>query len=313
MRRLLSILSLIVLISSCTHKGFCVYHPHKAIVTVEFDWNNAPEADPKGMCVMFYPIDGGDHLRYDFTGTNGGQIEITAGRSKVLCYNNDTEAVLFKGQNDFESHTAYTREGNIFETIFGNGHSVPKKGSEEERVVICPDMMWGRCIEEVEIIEYTESVITLYPDELTSIYTYEIRNVKNLKHASQMCATLSGMSGSLCVSTRSLGSESVTLPFEASFDNESTIYGRFLTFGHNEENADPHRMNLYVWMDDGQKLLYGSDSEHFNVTDQIHDAPDKRRVHIVIDGLDLPMPIENGHGFKPSVDDWDIIEGDIIM
>jgi hypothetical protein len=121
------------------------------------------------------------------------------------------------------------------------------------------------------------------------------------------------MSGGINLSTQRLFSESITLPLESSFDKISTIKGSFITFGHHEENPDPHRMLLYVWMDDGQKLLYGSDIDRFDVTDQIHNAPDKRRVHIVIEGLDLPQPIENGHGFNPSVDDWDVVEGDIMM
>jgi hypothetical protein len=128
-----------------------------------------------------------------------------------------------------------------------------------------------------------------------------------------MCATISGMAGGINLSTQDLHLENITLPLESTFDKVSTITGRFITFGHHEDNDAPHRMELYVWMDDGQKVVYGTEGERFDVTDQVHNAPDKRRVHIVIDGLDLPQPIENGHGFKPSVDDWEIVEGDIIM
>ena len=334
MRRLLSLIAPLLLLfcTSCTHKEFCIIHPHGTSVKVEFNWEGAPEANPEGMCVYFYPIDEGEPLRYDFIGTTGGVINITVGRYMVICYNNDTEGVLFRGKNDFCCHEAYTRDGNIFESIYGNGYAPPqKRDTEPERVVICPDMMWGSIAEEVEITEggisyickttkgegerfsNTGHIITLYPTELTSIYTYEIRNVTNLKHATQMCATISGMSGGVNVSTQGLFRESVTLPLESSFDKVSTISGRFITFGHNEENPDPHRMELYVWMDDGQKLLYGTEGDRFDVTDQIHNAPNKRRVHIVIDGLDLPQPIENGNGYKPTVDDWDVVEGDILM
>ena len=333
-RRIFAIILFTVLAVSCRHKELCLIHPHECSVYLDFDWTGAPEADPAGMCAFFYPAEGGEPRRYDLKGTSGGQISIKAGRYMVLCYNNDTEGVLFNGRNDFCCHEAFTREGNIFESIYGNGYAPPpQKGndSEEERVVICPDMMWGSIAVEVEIsesgvryicsttkgeharFESKEFRITLYPTELTCIYTYEIRNVRNLKHASQMCATLSGMSGGINLSTQRLFSESITLPLESSFDKISTIKGSFITFGHHEENPDPHRMLLYVWMDDGQKLLYGSDIDRFDVTDQIHNAPDKRRVHIVIDGLDLPQPIENGHGFNPSVDDWDVVEGDIMM
>lgn len=334
MKNLLSTAALLclILISSCTHKELCIHHPHGTTVRVEFDWTGAPEADPAGMCVFFYPVEGGEPRRYDFKGMTGGQIEITVGRYMVLCYNNDTEGVLFRGKNEFCCHEAYTREGNIFETIYGNGYAPPaKRSGEDERVVISPDMMWGSIATEVEIsengisyictttkgeatrVENTEHIITLYPTELTCIYTYEIRNVKNLKHATQMCATISGMAGGVNLSTQELHTESITLPLESSFDRVSTISGRFITFGHHEENNDPHRMELYVWMDDGQKLRFGTEGDRFDVTDQVHNAPNKKRVHIVIDGLDLPQPIENGHGFKPSVDDWEVWEGDIMM
>ncbi len=334
MRRIFSIVVLlcIVLMTSCTHKELCLHHPHDIKVRVDFDWVDAPEADPAGMCVFFYPADGGTPLRYDFKGMSGGQIEITVGRYMVICYNNDTEAVLFSGKNDFCCHEAYTREGNIFEPVFGNGYAPPtNRSTEDERVVITPDMMWGSKATEVEVTDFgvcytcttakgdtemtsnDEYVITLYPTELTCIYTYEIRNVKNLKHATQMCATISGMAGGINFSTHDLRTECVTLPLESSFDKVSTITGRFITFGHHEDTPDPHRMNLYVWMDDGQKYLFGTEGDRFDVTEQVHNAPDKRRVHLVIDGLDLPQPIENGHGFRPSVDDWDVWEGDIIM
>jgi hypothetical protein len=330
MKRIL--LLLLILTCSCTHKELCTHHPHDVKVRVDFDWMGAPEANPEGMCVFFYPIEGGQPRRYDFKGTKGGEINITVGQYMVMCYNNDTEGVLFRNKNDFCCHEAYTRDGNIFESIYGNGYAPPqKRGTEPERVVICPDMMWGSIATEVDITEsgisYTctttkgadqrmvikEHVITLYPVELTCIYTYEIRNVKNLKHATQMCATISGMAGGINLSTQDLHLENITLPLESTFDKASTITGRFITFGHHEDNDAPHRMELYVWMDDGQKVVYGTEGERFDVTDQVHNAPDKRRVHIVIDGLDLPQPIENGHGFKPSVDDWEIVEGDIMM
>ena len=329
-------LLLLLLLCSCEHKDLCYHHPHQVTIRVEFDWRNAPEANPEGMCVFFYPEEGGEPRRFDFTGMEGGEIELNVGNYRVLCYNNDTEGVLFQGKNSFEQHEAYTREGNILESIYGSGYyaAPPRaKGTEDERVVICPDMLWGCTATEVEIdevgmsyicvpeeekdnlvpVESREHIITLYPAELTCIYTYEIRNVKNLKHATQMCASLSGMAGGLNFSSQELYRESITLPLEASFDKVSTITGRFITFGHHEENSDPHRMLLYVWMDDGEKYYFGSDNERFDVTQQIHTAPNKRRVHLIIDGLDLPQPIENGHGFSPSVDDWEEVHEDIPM
>ena len=36
-------------------------------------------------------------------------------------------------------------------------------------------------------------------------------------------------------------------------------------------------------------------------------------VHILLDGLSLPKPIDNGGGFNPDMDEWDIEEIEISM
>ena len=104
-----------MILFSCEHKDLCYHHPHVAVVKLEFDWKNAPQANPEGMCVFFYPEEGGEPVRFDFTGKTGGEIDIKVGRYKVLCYNNDTEAVQFRGMEDFNAHEGYTRNGNVFE------------------------------------------------------------------------------------------------------------------------------------------------------------------------------------------------------
>lgn len=322
--------------TACEHKELCYHHPHTATVRVEFDWREAPDASPAGMCVYFYPQEGGEGQRFDFKGTTGGEVELRVGDYLVMCYNNDTEATQFRNTDDFGIHAAFTREGNVLEPIYGNAanYAPRAEGTEDERVVICPDQMWGCTATEVSItdegisyvcvpvdgkedtearpVENTEHVITLYPEELTCTYTYEVRNVTNLEHMSQMSGSLSGMSGELTISSGELGRECVTLPFGAESDGVSTVTGKFYTFGHHEENDAPHRMVFYVVLSDGSKYVY-REGEQLDVTSQVHEAPDKRRVHIIIDGLNLPEPIEGDSGFDPSVDDWEDVEEDIIM
>lgn len=328
----------VVILSACEHKELCEIHPHVKTVRVVFDWQDAPDANPEGMCVFFYPVSGGSPYRADFRGREGGEIQLQDGEYRVLCYNNDTEAVLYRNTDIFDRHEGYTREGNLFESIYGNAsqHTPRTQGTEEQPVVISPDMMWGCTASDVVIsdkgIEYlslslaasrageynitrsAEQVITLYPHEQVCTYTYEVRNIKYLKHVTQVCGSISGMSGNLFFASEELGAKSVTIPFAAASDGVSSITGEFYTFGHHEENADPHHMTFYIWMDDGAKYAYGIDAgDKFNVTEQIHTAENKRHVHIIIEGLDLPQPIENGGGFDVSVDDWDIVEEDIIL
>lgn len=336
MRKICIFLALMAfLLASCAHKDFCLHHPHVVKLKVEFNWQNAPEANPLGMSVFFYPKYGGDSRRVDFKGTTGGYIELPVGEYLVITYNNDTEGILF-GNGSFEKHRAYTREGNLLEPVLGSSAGVPRaNGTEEEKVVITPDMLWGCTSLDVEItdegIGYTcepftgenkyvkmeskEHVIVLYPHDMMCLYSYEIRNVKNLSQATQMCASLNGMSGGMTLADEKLFTQSVTLPLEARMEPDSArITGQFFTFGHSLENSDPHKMLLYVWMSNGDKLYFGEGSKKFDVTEQIHNAPNRRRVHIIIDGLDLPMDMGgDGNNWSVSVDDWEEVNSDISM
>lgn len=330
---------LILLLSSCEHKDLCYHHKHLLELEVKFDWSKAPDANPWGMCIYFYPESEETYYRFDFKDITGGPISLPKGVYNVICYNNDTEAVLFGSTGTYFNHTLFTRKGDILESVSGMGYKASLlQNTIDEKVVITPDMMWGCAVQKVEVNangkcivhqiidsetdtpdlsidnESIVSILTFYPENLMCRYTYEIINVENIKYVTDACASLSGMSGTLNISSGELGTECVTLPLEAtSLKDEKKFVGSFFTFGHHEDNVKPHKMLLYVWMNDGKKYMYGNDVEKFNVTEQIHNSPDKRRVHIVIDGLELPQAIENGHGFKPSVDDWDVVYEDIIM
>ena len=324
-----------LLVAGCNHKELCEFHPHEISIRVLFDWIDAPDADPRGMCVCFYPLDGGLPTRFDFPNRTGGTVPLRVGNYRILCFNNDTEANLFYNAHQFDTYGVYTREGSVLEPIYGNSPSYNPRveGIGEERVVITPDRMWGCSAVDVEVndhsVRYTcvpqnaharagypvvsnEQVIVLYPHEMVCTYTYEVRNVSNLKHVVDICGTISGMAGEMTLASETLSTESVTLPFAAFSDGVSTLTGQFYTFGHHAENPDPHTMTFYVVMDDGTKLCY-TGGKNLDVTQQVHEAPDFRHVHLIIDGLDLPQPIENGHGFRPDVDDWGVVEEDIIM
>ena len=49
------------------------------------------------------------------------------------------------------------------------------------------------------------------------------------------------------------------------------------------------------------------------MTDQVHKAPDRKHVHIIIDNAGFPEPLPNEDGFDVEVDDWVEVENDIIM
>ncbi len=343
-RKILIILTLLstLLLSSCIHKELCTCHPHHVRVRVDFDWCDAPDADPAGMCVYFYPAEGGRPLRVDFKGMSGGYVDLLPGKYKVITYNNDTETVLFHSNDSFENHGVYTRTGDLNDVFNGNAmRGLPQtRDTEDEAIIVCPEMMWGFSVYELEVrldgVTWTyeplfnspskprgedsevgdDFVIMLYPHELVCIYTYEIRDVRNLNHLTNIAVSLTGMSYEMKFSDERLHNSSSSLIFEGRKQGDSTIVGKFYTFGHHLENDDAHRMIIYALMDDGKGYAYGAsaeseDYEHYNVTDQVHNAPNPRRVHLVIEGLTLPAPISNGSGFTPTIDEWEVVNKDI--
>ncbi|WP_443897957.1 DUF5119 domain-containing protein [Paraprevotella clara] len=327
------------LFAACEHKELCYDHSHTTHIDVKFDWQYAPDAETNkevdGMCLWFYPIDEGGNrtgapVYVSLSGMKGGKVEIPTGRYHVLYYNSDYKQVLFRGREWFLSHECYTRSASIAESVSGYSaySGMPRaEGTENEPVVLTPEMMWGDNAMDVEItdnhIEYRftrdgeteetviandEKLFKLMPHEQVCEYTYEIVNVENLEYVSQVCAAISGMSGSVFCAEEELDDECVTLPLEAKSNGVSTITGEFHTFGHHDLNDEKHILTVWVWYDNGETYWYTND-----VTDQVDNAPDKRNVHIRIDGLKLPKPITNGDGFHPDVDDWEIVDVPVKM
>ena len=301
--------------TSCNHKELCFHHDNSETLRLVFDWRDAPDAAPVGMVAFFYPEDPEmESYRFDFDNRFGGEISLAPGRYRVIAYNNDTSGVLFRGMDSHGEHTAFTREGGLFEPVgqYGKITRAPRaRDTENESISICPDEMWG--CSEVEVnVPVEGNVIYLYPHELTCVYTYEIRNVKNLDVVTQMSASLSGMSPELRFCDEELGHSPVTLPFEANAADDKTITGRFITFGHHEDLPNPHKMMLYVWTAHGKQYAFGTDDKKFNLTDQVHAAPNRRRVHLIIDGLEIPRG-EEGNEFDPSADDWQDVNVDVPM
>lgn len=319
----------LVALTGCNHKDLCYLHEHNNRVKVVYDWRYAPGATPAGMCAYFYSMErSGENHRQDFPGAKEGYIDLPEGNYQLISYNNDTEAVQFDSTDKYGSHKAYTRTGDILEPLYGSGVSSNLRDKNDERVVITPDSLWGCVTTDVYVsaqgVKYTiihsradgedevsDSIITLYPEDLLCHYSYEVRNVKNLSYISQISGALSGMSPSLNLSDGAMDDETVTLPVTAKADLQAKeITGSFLTFGHKEDTTVKHLMSFYVVMKDGQKYVIKG-TPALDVTQQVDTAADKRNVHLIIDGLELPTPISSGDGIKATVDDWGVVEEDL--
>lgn len=298
----------VLLLTSCEHKDLCYDHYHNTKIQVVFDWKNAPDATPETMRLYLFPIDGGRPRTYEFIDYRGGHVNVPAGRYKALCVNSDTESVLYRGIDSFDSFEAYAPDGVLSVGAF----LVPRaEGTSEERVAKSPDRLYSARLDDLTVeLSKENQTVTLYPELSVCRYRVEIRNVSNLQYVSSdgIAGSLSGMSGGLLVGRNELTSAPVTVPFEVISDGVSTLTADFLTFGQTGSSGPAHKLVIYVIMSDGSKNYYT-----FDVTRQVDEAADPRDVHILLDGLPLPKPIVNGGGFQPAVDEWENIDIDVPM
>ena len=300
--------------TSCEHKELCYDHSDAVDVEVVFDWCNAPDASPESMSLYLFPA-GGEALRYEFTDCRGGTIRVPVGSYEALCLNSDTENVTYRNAECRETFEVTTRTADLLSGLSVLGvlsDGVPRvDGTESERVILPPDMLWSDYAESVELKPTAGTpTVTLSPEMSICRYTVEIRNAANLKYVSGISGSLSSMAESLypgvgCDATCKTGA---TIPFDAAVSaDKSTVTGELFAFGCPSARKT-HTLTVYAVLSDESKWYYT-----YDVTDQIHSAPDRRDVHIVLDGLPLPKPIVNGGGFQPDVDDWQSVNVDIEM
>ncbi|MDE6826130.1 MAG: DUF5119 domain-containing protein [Paramuribaculum sp.] len=301
-------------LSSCNHKELCFDHTHLIPVDVVFDWTNAPDADPESMAAYFYNPDGEAPQRFIFTDKAGGRIMVPYGDYMGLATNSDnTDWASTRNESDIETMETYTGEVSV---LSGNGfdtRSIPRaRAAEEERIISAPGMMWSARNDEIHL-EITDTLrrVVFTPDEAVCHYTVIISDVENLRYVSgtTIDATISGMSEGYLHGSKQPTDTRATLPFDLEVEADSArLQASFLTFGESPSGTNPHYLTVYLLLTDGTKWYYT-----FDVSDQVHNAPDPHHVVIRLSGLKLPRPINHDGGFNPEVNDWQIIEVDLRM
>lgn len=297
-----------LLFSSCNHKELYLAGDCQNDVEVRFDWSNAPDADPESMAAYFFDYGTSDPLRFIFDNKEGGMIRLPVASYCALAMNSDDgDWARMRGTEGCDDFETYTQDSDNLSAYGLATRGIPRAaGTEHERVAKTPGMLWSDRQDNINI-EFTATsdphkVITFYPREAVCHYTVDISDVGNLEHidGSEIDGTLSGMAEGY-LHGRNCGSEGhVTMPFLLTADKPAgTLHGEFLTFGESARDTGAHILTIYLYLTDGSKWYYT-----FDVTAQVHDAPDPRHVHILLSGLPLPNPITAGGGIVPVVDEW---------
>ncbi len=300
--------------SACDHKELVLECSSTMKINVVFDWRNAPDAHPESMALYLFPDNGGQPLRYVFQNSTGGEISVPYGSYTALCMNNDnTDWAELKDTGDistFEIHSAPVSGINLYDLRSASGASA---SDADSLLVESPDLLWTDAGETFSLsaADTGEKTLTLYPSESGCRYTIDIYDIKNPEalNERELFSTFSGLAGGFHPGSSHPSEENVTMPLTMTVSDDGTqIHGEFLNFGQCPDIIYKNELTLHYFLTDGSAWAY-----RFDVTDQAHNAPDPRNVHIVLRGLPIPEPIANAGGLKPVVDDWLVEHIDLEM
>lgn len=291
---------LLVALNGCIQKELCYGDERATVGTtyVQFNWEESESSSPKGMRVLFYPTDGGAPLSENIAGSQGGYIDIPAGSYHMVCHNNDSESILWRGEDSLSTIEAYTRSSDLVENITSKLYTT---STDSMPMTLAPDQMWVDTLMEVTVTSDSAAYqeIHLYPSTTTPYISFEVSVIANSQNVSLIRATLSGIAGSHFVGIDSLSATSHLHPEDAELvaPDYDTIEGDFYCFGHSMNDSTTHYLTLHLW----SSTSYVTRS--YDVTEQLNTASDPYNIHLIIaDSIDMADDSESG--FQPSVEGW---------
>ena len=298
---------------SCEQHELCYNHNHMAGLDLKYDWANAPYAKPQSMFLYLYPSDNSTPLKRDLVGNEGAHLELEAGKEfSALSFNSDFKNDVVLNDGTKEDLYLTTNPATYVDKVGFHVSSLPVvRGAEDSPIKCETDSIWSATSDHPVFLSMEQSYnnedckLTLFPKRLHSTYYITIGHVKNpIKIASGIAATLSGINGSIKVSSGEKLNDNVIITFPMFLDEENnSLSGSMNCFGYCETKDVPNKLMIYTILKDGSKWSYV-----YDITSQIHEAKDPYNVHIYLDELPVPDVIGNNSGFSPGVSDWNVIE-----
>ncbi len=283
-----------VFMPGCENNELCYDHTHVTELNVEFDWSQAPDADPSTMVVHFFRPDGSLYRRVEFTQRTGGKVRLEAGEYSILFHNGNMETVYELGN----SHSDYALSGvsrSILEPMGREGDAPRPPESADQLIFSAPDQVWAGSHSAIEILPgVAGQTVKLTPVEATMEYTVEITGVENLRDDIDVSAAITGMSPLYRLAEGCHGGEAATLPISVERVGDNTLVAHFRTFGHCPQTELAHTFSVYT----SNKFFV-----NYDITEKMHNAPDPRHVVIEIHGLRLPDA-----GMGTEISGWENVE-----
>lgn len=302
--RIIMLVAVVALISSCTQKELVMPEESDCLLTVQFEWEYAPDASPEGMTLYFFPLGRNEMIwRFDIAGSSGGNIELPCGSYSMIAYNNDLPRIDFISRDSYAGFTAVARP-------LSDGHVAP------------PGYLYGGFIPRMDIshtgtkyqlpggtmTDCAGGIVRCWPHCLSVVYRIIVRGVTGMECLRSATVCLEGLAGDLrLVSDTPLGSpvgEDVMLEN----DGSDSVLSAVLTGFGSAPDATGYLLTVRCICTDGSCF-----EKSFDVSEQVLNSSDSKNVIIVVEGLDIPKnttPSDPGEdvGIEVGVDGWSEIQ-----
>lgn len=301
--RLAIMLLVLIAATGCEHRDLCYDHSsHMTKVRLEFDWSQAPDANPATMVVWFFPTDGSQGHRYEILpaakttrSTFNAQLSVPPGSYRVLCHNGSTENNIEQGYR-FEDYSLTSFDDELLSPL-NRAESAPRPGdSGEEPVKAQASEIWAHTLSDAVTLKRGDSegpVIKFTPRPMHEVWHIVIRNVQNMSADMDLSAIITGVAESHSTASGGPSGREVTVPVKVKKCGDDCLTADAVLFGDNAPHDVKHYLRIYT------SFNYYYD---FDITDRVHGASDHHYIEILIDGLKLHNPTT---GLTPGVSGWE--------
>ena len=227
----------LLLMTGCSRRELLDDYPVSG-VRIALNWEGVTEKLPEGMQVIFYPKDGRGKKKSAYLSATGGEVPVPPGHYSVVVYNYDTETVLIRGEESYETIQAYT---NLCK--FGVAGT--------EKMVWGPDPLYVINIDDLDVRNSEETLtLELKPRLVVRTYSFSIK-AQGLSNVSTVIGSVGGMADHYFLGKGYAMCDACPINIDLNV-KAGKIEGVFTTFGLPEvvisraETELPVMMNLMI-------------------------------------------------------------------
>lgn len=299
----LFLICLLVSLSGCRQKDLVFPDDGLNRIEVRFLWDNAPDARPEGMTLLFYPLEeNGEFWRFEISGRSGGAVALPEGSYRMIAINNDLPGVSLSDM-PYESASLTVKEAPR-STTYASPSGMVYEGRIDNLKITSRGVSYASDDETAG--RKHDSTIECFPDSISTLFHVHAENVEGIERVRSVSAVIDGPASGILLSTLSPLAPAVAIPFELTVDMGKNLIGGITTGFLSDPSTASYQLTLQVMYHSG-----GAWEKTFDVTSQVINHLYRNDVYIIIKDLTLPeeptiKPDEVG--IKVDVDGWKVVD-----